>query len=256
MAHACRWPNGAIASIYNATEPDQLRGPSHDAAWCDELAKWRYCQETWDNLEFGLRAGEHPRIVVTTTPKPIRTLKEIIADAGTVVTRGSTYENIGNLSPKFIDRVVRRYEGTRLGRQELGAEMLEDVVGALWLRSRIDELRIKPEAVPPLRRIVIAIDPAVTSGEDAGRGFGKTRSGAEWVRAQVCGSTPLGRGRCRHVALVAETAADARDVMVGDGHNDAAAGLLETSRNDPRFVRARLCARRCLRSIYAERLGA
>jgi phage terminase large subunit-like protein len=117
------WPNGAIASIYNATEPDQLRGPSHDAAWCDELAKWRYPQETWDNLEFGMRAGTHPRIVVTTTPKPIRTLKEIIADPGTVVTRGSTYENVGNLSEKFIARVVRKYQGTRLGRQELDAEM-------------------------------------------------------------------------------------------------------------------------------------
>ncbi len=161
------WPNGAIASIYNATEPDQLRGPSHDAAWCDELAKWRYPRETWDNLEFGMRAGTNPRIVVTTTPKPIRTLKEIIADLGTVVTRGSTYENYGNLSEKFIARVVRKYEGTRLGRQELAAEMLEDVPGALWSRARIDELRIKPDAVPQLQRIVIAIDPAVTSGEDA-----------------------------------------------------------------------------------------
>ena len=161
------WPNGAVASLYNATEPDELRGPQHGAAWCDELAKWRYLQDTWDNLEFGLRIGDNPQVCITTTPKPIKALKAIIAEPGTVKTVGTTYENIGNLAPKFIARVVTKYEGTRLGRQELRAEVLDDVPGALWNRSRIDDLRVKPAEVPQLVRIVVAIDPSASSGEDS-----------------------------------------------------------------------------------------
>ncbi len=156
------WPNGAIGTLYNAVEPDQLRGPQHDTAWSDELAKWRYGQETWDNLQLGLRLGARPRQVITTTPKPINVLRDIMSDPATVVTRGSTYENMANLAPAFIKRIIRRYEGTRLGRQELNGEILEDVPGALWHRARIDELR-RREA-PELLRIVVAIDPAATSG--------------------------------------------------------------------------------------------
>jgi len=136
------WPNGAVASIYNGTEPDQLRGPQHDAAWCDELAKWQYAQEAWDQLQFGLRTGKNPQVCITTTPRPIGLLKQIIADPGTVVTSGSTFDNRGNLSPKFLAVVKRKYEGTRLGRQELNAELLEDIEGALWKRATIDALRI------------------------------------------------------------------------------------------------------------------
>ena len=161
------WPNGAIASIYNATEPDQLRGPQHDAAWCDELAKFRYGQETWDNLEFGLRSGSNPRVLITTTPKPIKLLKAIISDPDTIVTGGHTDENLGNLSPKFIARVIRKYEGTRLGRQELAAEVLEDAPGALWQRSVIDALRVKAKDVPDLRRVIVSIDPAASANEDS-----------------------------------------------------------------------------------------
>lgn len=160
------WPNGAVASLYNATEPDELRGPQHDGAWCDELAKWRYGQDTWDNLEFGLRLGD-PRICITTTPKPIKLLKDILADAGTVISRGSTYENQGNLSQKFLDRVIGKYQGTRLGRQELDAEILDDVPGALWTRAVLDRLRLRPNQVPAMRRVVVAIDPGVSTGEDA-----------------------------------------------------------------------------------------
>jgi len=156
------WPNGAVAILYNAVEPDQLRGPQHDTAWADELAKWRYGQETWDNLQLGLRAGSRPRQVVTTTPKPVKVLREIMSDPTTVVTRGSTYENVANLAPAFIKRIIRKYEGTRLGRQELNGELLEDVPGALWSRRRIDELRCRQ--APELVRIVVAIDPATTSG--------------------------------------------------------------------------------------------
>ena len=161
------WPNGAIASIYNATEPEQLRGPQHDAAWCDELAKWRYGQETFDQLQFGLRIGLHPRVIITTTPKPIKLLKEIIADPDTVLTRGSTLENARNLAARFLATILRKYQGTRLGRQELDAEILDDVPGALWSRALIEELRVRPDQVPQLTRVVVAIDPAATSGEEA-----------------------------------------------------------------------------------------
>ena len=158
------WPNGATAALYNAVEPDQLRGPEHDAAVSDELAKWRYAQETWDMLQFGLRGGTHPQQIITTTPKPIKLLRTIMADPTTVVTRGSTYENRANLAPAFLKTIIRRYEGTRLGRQELDAELLEDIPGALWQRQRIDELRVATH--PPLRRIVVAIDPAGGAGDD------------------------------------------------------------------------------------------
>jgi phage terminase large subunit-like protein len=161
------WPNGCVASIYNGSEPDQLRGPQHDAAWCDELAKWQYAQESWDQLQFGLRLGKSPQVLVSTTPRPIKLIKDIMADPGTVLTRGSTLENANNLAPQFVNIINRKYAGTRLGRQEIYAEMLDDVPGAMWQRERIDALRLKPHEVPPLRRIVVAIDPSVTSGEDA-----------------------------------------------------------------------------------------
>jgi predicted phage terminase large subunit-like protein len=160
------WPNGAIATAYSADEPERLRGPQHDAAWCDELAAWRY-PEAWDMLMFGLRLGGDPRCVVTTTPKPVRLVRELMARVGrdVVLTRGSTFENRSNLAAAFLDRIAARYEGTRLGRQELWAELLEDVPGALWTRECVERARIA--AAPDLARIVVAIDPAVTSGEAA-----------------------------------------------------------------------------------------
>jgi phage terminase large subunit-like protein len=161
------WPNGCVASIYNGSEPDQLRGPQHSAAWCDELAKWQYAQESWDQLQFGLRLGNNPQVLVSTTPRPIMLIKDLIKDPFTVITRGSTLENANNLAKQFVETIKRKYEGTRLGRQEIYAEMLDDVPGAMWTREKLDALRIKPNQMPPLRRIVVAIDPAVTSGEDA-----------------------------------------------------------------------------------------
>lgn len=157
------WPNGAVATLYNATEPDQLRGPQHDLAWCDELAKWQYIRETWDQLQFGLRLGSQPRTVITTTPRPLPVLKEIMADPRTVVTRGTTFDNAPNLAPSFIDQIRTRYEGTRLGRQELNAEILDDVPGALWTRDMIDGHRA---ALPEMARVVVAIDPSGTGGDD------------------------------------------------------------------------------------------
>jgi phage terminase large subunit-like protein len=161
------WPNGAVGTLFNAVEPDQLRGPQHDLAWSDELAKWRYARDTWDMLQFGLRLGTTPQQVVTTTPKPIPVLREIIASPDTVVTRGSTYDNRSNLAPSFFRQVVARYEGTRLGRQELNAELLEEAEGALWARSTIDSNRLSftndAELRARMKRIVVALDPAATS---------------------------------------------------------------------------------------------
>ena len=164
------WPNGAVAFTYNGTEPDQLRGPEHSAAWTDELAKYRYARETWDQLQFGLRVGSHPRSLVTTTPRPIEIIKAIVAgQEGKVhVTRGTTYDNAANLPERFLDRIKARYEGTRLGRQELRAEILGDLPGALWPQSVIDTYRL--HASPnerALKRVVVAVDPAVTATEDS-----------------------------------------------------------------------------------------
>lgn len=157
------FPSGALAFIYSGDEPDQLRGPQHDTAWVDELSKFKYPQETWDNLEFGLRIGEDPRVVVTTTPRPIKIIKELLADPGTVDTVGTSYENEENLSPSFKRRVLAKYEGTRLGRQELHGLLLEDVPGALWTRDVLDHARAT--SFPDLFRIGVGVDPHATSGE-------------------------------------------------------------------------------------------
>lgn len=159
------WPNGAFAITYSGENPEQLRGPQHEKAWTDELAKLKYPQETWDNLELGLRLGDNPQVVVTTTPKPIKLIKELIKDNQTYITSGSSYENIGNLAPAFIDRIIKKYEGTRLGRQELHAEVLDDVQGALWNSKQLEDLRVIKHS--DLKRIVVGVDPAVTNTEDS-----------------------------------------------------------------------------------------
>lgn len=159
------WPNGAKAWTYNATEPDQLRGPQHDGAWVDELAKFDHAQDTWDQLQFGLRLGLHPRAIVTTTPRPIPVVKMLMNDKSTFVTRGRTLDNANNLAASTISYLYEKYGKTRLGRQELEGEILDDMPGALWNREMIDLSR-KPE-LPELERIVVAVDPAATSGEEA-----------------------------------------------------------------------------------------
>jgi phage terminase large subunit-like protein len=161
------WPNGVIGTLFTAEESERLRGPEHDLLWADELAAWQAARDVWDMAMFGLRRGAHPRWLVTTTPKPLPLLKELLAREGqdVVVTRGSTYANAANLSPRFLETIRKRYEGTRLGRQELDAELLLDTPGALWQRDWIDRDRV--QTVPELTRIVVAIDPAVTSGENA-----------------------------------------------------------------------------------------
>jgi phage terminase large subunit-like protein len=163
------WNNGAIAQMFSSEEPDRLRGPQFGAAWSDELAAWRNASDTWSMLQFGLRLGQHPRQLITTTPKPIKLLRELLARDGqdVAVTRGSTYDNRDNLAPAFFSQIVRQYEGTRLGRQELNAELLEDVEGALWSRDMIGSARVGSGSMPDLRRVVVAIDPATTAGEDS-----------------------------------------------------------------------------------------
>lgn len=157
---------GAIGTTYSADEPERLRGPQHEAAWTDELAAWRY-PDAWDQLCFGLRLGNDPRIVVTTTPKPVKLIRDLIADPNTVITRGRTEDNRANVAPAFLDAIVKKYEGTRLGRQELEGELLEDLPGALWTRAVLESCRVWLKDVPTLRRVVVAVDPAVTAREDS-----------------------------------------------------------------------------------------
>lgn len=161
------WPNGSWATIYSGDEPDQLRGFSGDTAWLDEMAKYRYAQESWDNLQFGMReaSGDQPRRLITTTPRPLAVLKAIEALKSTVTVRGSSYENRSNLDPKWFEETIAVYEGTRFGRQEIHAEILEDVPGALWTRRNLDEYRVA--SAPSLERIVVGVDPAATNGDES-----------------------------------------------------------------------------------------
>lgn len=194
------WPNGAMATLFSAEEPERLRGPQHDAAWADELAAWKSPQDTWDMLQFGLRLGRHPRQVITTTPKPCLALRQIMKSPTTVLSRGSTRENAANLAPSFLAQIVNRFEGTRLGRQELEAEILDDVPGALWTREMID--RAQEGKPTDFVRVVVAIDPSGTAGaSDAGDSIGivvaaKTADGKAHVMAdRSCKLSPDGWGR-------------------------------------------------------------
>ena len=163
-ARRLTWPNGSQATLYSAEEPDLLRGPQHHYAWADELASWKR-PETWDMLMFGLRLGAHPQVVVTTTPRPVRLVKELVADPTCITVRGSTYENRANLAPSFFSQIVTKYEGTRLGRQELMAEILDDNPGALWTRDLIERTRVTH--APHLVRIAVGVDPEASSGESS-----------------------------------------------------------------------------------------
>ena len=191
------WPNGAIATWYAAAEPSQLRGPQHEKAWADEVAAWQY-ELAWDNLLMGLRLGDSPQAFATTTPRATPLVKAIIADVGNTVTRGSTYDNTANLPAKTLAYLRSKYEGTRLGRQELYAEILDDHPGALWKRAWIDAHRVfesrhldpadQRARLPRLLRVVVAVDPAVTSGE----------------KSDETGIVTVGLGVDRHVYVLAD----------------------------------------------------
>ena len=156
------WPNGAEAFIYSSYEPDQIRGQQFEAAWCDELASWKYPRDTWDTLAFALRFGADPRCVITTTPKPIVLLRELVARPDIVVTRGTTYDNEDNLAHSFYSTIRNRYEGTKIGRQEIHADLIDQAEDALWDRDWIDDGRVE-HAPESLVEVVVAIDPSVTS---------------------------------------------------------------------------------------------
>mgnify|MGYP001462623387 CR=1 FL=1 len=161
------WPNGAVAQGFSAEDPESLRGPQFGAAWLDELGKWKRADAAFDMLQFGLRLGDHPRQMITTTPRPTALLKRLVADPATAVTRAATAENAFHLAPGFLSQVLGRYGGTRLGRQELDGEIIEDRADALWSRGALESLR--EEAAPALARIVVAVDPPASSraGADA-----------------------------------------------------------------------------------------
>jgi phage terminase large subunit-like protein len=156
------WGNGAIATLFSAEEPERLRGPQHDGIWADELAAWKDAQDAWDMAMFGLRLGDNPRVMVSTTPKPVALIRALLRDPTTAVTRATTHSNKANLADAFLTQIVKKYEGTRLGRQELAGELLEEAEGALWNRERIEAARLKGE-LPEMKRVVVAIDPAISS---------------------------------------------------------------------------------------------
>jgi phage terminase large subunit-like protein len=158
-----RWRNGAVAMLFSAEEPERLRGPQHEILWCDELAAWRNGRRTWDMAVFGLRLGKRPRACVTTTPKPIKLIRELAAAPDTALTRGTTLDNRTHLAPGFVEAVRRRYGRTALGRQEIEGEIVNETEGALWKRATIETAR---GTVPAdLVRVVVAVDPPASSGK-------------------------------------------------------------------------------------------
>jgi len=230
------WPNGAVATAFSADDPEQLRGPQFDAAWCDELAKWRTPDETFDNLQFGLRLGPRPRQLVTTTPKPIALIKRLVTDPRTAVTRASTYANAAHLSPAFIEAVIGRYAGTRLGRQEIDGEIIEDRPDALWSRGAIEGCRV--DAAPPLMRVVVGVDPPASArkGSDACGivAAGISEAGIVYVLedATVQGLQPSGWAS-RAVALYRRLEADAIVAEVNMGGDMVSAVLKQVDATVP-----------------------
>ncbi|MFN3623856.1 MAG: DNA-packaging protein [Hyphomicrobium sp.] len=188
--------SGAIAQVFSAEDPDSLRGPQFDAAWCDEVAKWRHPERTWDMLQFALRIGAAPQMVATTTPRATAFVKRLIADKGTVVTRASTADNADNLAPAFIDEMMRRYAGTALGRQELNGEIIDDTSGALWRRDWIEEHRVR--AAPELGEIVVAVDPPVTATAES----------------DACGIVIAGRGDDGRAYVLADRTLQGREPQI------------------------------------------
>jgi predicted phage terminase large subunit-like protein len=205
------WPNGATTLIFTADEPERLRGKQHMRLWADEIAAWRY-PDAWDQAMMGLRLGHDPRAVATTTPKPVRIVRDLLASPTTALTRA-------NLAPAFLEKIVSKYEGTRLGRQELQGELLDDVPGALWSRTQLDALRVAQ--APDLARVVVAIDPAATSGDDADETgiivAGKGVDGHGYVlRDLTCRLSPDGWAR-RAVAAYRDYRADRIVAEVNNG---------------------------------------
>lgn len=231
-------PDGTVGmcTTYSAEEPDQLRGPQQHTAWADELAAWRAIADAqgnsaWTNLQFGLRLGADPRVVITTTPRPTPEMRTLTKDPRVVITRGSTYDNLANLAPAFRAAILDRYEGTRVGRQELLAEMLEDVEGALWRLADIDNARLPATAQPELARIVVAVDPPATAtGDECGivvTALGADGIGYVLADQSMGGLTPDGWGR-RAVQAYINHGADEIVIETNQG-GDMAVQVLTTA---------------------------
>jgi len=232
------WESGAIATTYSAEEPDRLRGPQHDALWADELAAWADPEATWDMAMFGLRLGTNPQAMVTTTPRPIPILREMlrnsVGDNRTVaVSRATTYDNKANLAPSFLTKIVAKYQGTRLGRQELSGELIEEVEGALWNRGMIERNRVS--VLPDMKRIVVAIDPAVSSGGESAltgiiaAGLGVDDKG--YLLADKSGRYSPGAWAKAAIALYDELGAD-RIVAEGNQGGEMVRHTLTTERKN------------------------
>lgn len=191
------WPNGAIATLYSAAEPEGLRGPEHHMAWADECAKWEHGERAWDNMALSLRLGMQPRIVATTTPRPVPLVRRLMGEAGVVMTRGRMADNALNLAKPYVAAMHGIYGGTRIGRQELDGELIDDVEGALWTRAMISVAF--SASVPVLRRIVIGVDPpAGSTGDACGivvAGLSEDGCGHVLADASVAGCSPDGWAR-------------------------------------------------------------
>jgi len=192
------WPNGAVSLLFSAEEPDRLRGKQHMKLWCDELAAWRR-PDAFDQALLGLRLGDKPQAVITTTPRPTKIIKQLAADKDTIVTRGSTFDNKGHLAKAFLERIARRYEGRVIGRQELMAEIVEETPGSLWTRALLERQRVQPENAPrEFAEVVVGVDPPARSGSKADEcGLvvaGKAPDGRIYVLADMSsqGDTPAG----------------------------------------------------------------
>lgn len=239
------WPGGQIATLYSAEEPERLRGPQHDAAWADEVAAWAR-PETWDQLMFGLRLGPRPQVVATTTPKPTQLIRDIIRRPDCVVTRGRTSDNRQNLAPAFINTVIKKYEGTRIGRQELEGELLEDVPGALWSNEMIEMTRV-PTPPCEFSRIVVGIDPAVSHHEESdetgivvvGKGTGDYRDHVFVLddrsgRYPAAATNPSDRSWPQiAIAAYREWQADRLVAEKNNGGDLVSAAVIQTDRNVP-----------------------
>lgn len=166
------WRSGAQATLYGAADPESLRGPQFTHGWADEIAKWPYAESAWDNLMMGLRIGRYPRVVATTTPRPVPLIRRLVAQQDVTVTRGRTIDNSANLAPDFVRSMQRDYGGTTLGRQELDGELIEELDGALWTRAAIEQCRMRRDTLtrlgePPFTRVVVAVDPPASATGDA-----------------------------------------------------------------------------------------
>lgn len=254
------WPNGAIAQIYSAYEPDSLRGPQFDAAWVDELAKWKKAGDAWAMLQFALRLGENPQQVVTTTPQNVEVLKEILKAKSTVMTQAPTEANRAHLSGSFMDEIYGRYEGTRLGRQELAGEILEDVEGALWTSKMIEAAHT--DETSKFDRVVVAVDPSVSkSGRADECGIivaGVTMTGArtEWTAVVIEDASVSGGGpQAWAEAAVATFHRHKADRIVAEV-NQGGALVEQTIRTVDPVVPYRAVSARVSKSLRAEPVAA